>query len=366
MLSARATRATVHLDRLAHNYHALTALTGRPMMAIVKAQAYGCGAVEVSRRLEALGAAMLGVTDVEEALVLRRAGIGSRIVVLTPFEEGQAALLVHERLTPVISTPSMLAAVLALKTPAGASLPVHLKVDTGMTRLGFAPEELPMAAQRILGAPCLELEGLMTHLASADENESETERQLDLFELLLTDLAGQGVRPRYVHAAASAGLLHLRPSHTLVRPGLLLYGVRPRPRAPEVDVRPVMSVSTRIALVRDVPAGTHVSYGGRWTAPRPARIAVLPIGYADGVPRTVAMSTHGAFFVHGRGAPVAGTVCMDLTMLDVTDRPDVHAGDEAFLFGDAPSAWDVAECAGTNAWQVLTTVGPRVRRDYVG
>ena len=151
----------------------------------------------------------------------------------------------------------------------------------------------------------------------------------------------------------------------MARPGLLLYGLRTRPLGPDVDVRPVMTVSAEVSLVKEVPEGTAVSYGGRFVARRPSRIATVPLGYADGVPRTRAMREDGAFAIRGRRSPVAGTVCMDLTMLDVTDDGTVREGDEAVLLGDDPTAWDVAEWAGTNAWQVLTGIGPRVPRVYV-
>ena len=178
-------------------------------------------------------------------------------------------------------------------------------------------------------------------------------------------LEADGIRPPLVHAANSAGLSYLRPTHTLARPGLLLYGLRPRPFSPAVDVRPVMSVSARIALVREVPAGTAVSYGGRWVTQRPSRVGTIPLGYADGVPRTAAMSEKGWLAVRGQKAPVAGTVCMDFTSVDLTDLAGLDDGDEAVLFGDAPTAWDLAEWAGTNAWQILTTVGPRVPRIHL-
>ena len=154
------------------------------------------------------------------------------------------------------------------------------------------------------------------------------------------------------HAGASAALAFLRPTHTLLRPGLLLYGLRPRPLSPDVDVRPVMTVAARVCLVREIAAGTPVSYGGRWVAPRPSRIATVPVGYADGVPRTDAMRDKGQLSIGAGRFAVAGTVCMDFTMLDVTDRPGTAEGEEAVLFGDDPSAWEVAEWAGTTVWQV--------------
>jgi alanine racemase len=211
----------------------------------------------------------------------------------------------------------------------------------------------------------VEVAGVTTHLASADEDARVTREQLDRFDAAVEGIKARGLRPRWVHAANSPGLAHLRPTHTLARPGLLIYGVPSRPLSPPVAVRPVMTVVGRVLLVKDVVAGTGVSYGKRWVAARPSRIATIPLGYADGVPRTRGMSENGAFMVRGKRARVAGAVCMDLTMVDVTDCPGVAEGDPAVLFGDEPTAWDVADWAGTNAWQVLTSVGPRLPRVYV-
>lgn len=362
----RSARARVDLGRLERNYRALERLAGRPLMPVLKADAYGHGAVAVARRLEALGAAVLAVAYVQEGSALRAGGVRVPIVVLTPFAPGQEGVVLREDLTPVVSTVWGLRTVLDLARGPERPLPVHLKVDTGMTRLGLLPQEAPAAAEALAARPGLRLEGLMTHLASADEDAQATERQLDVFDDVARALGERGLRPPLVHAANSAGLAFLRPGHTMVRPGLLLYGVRPRPLSPDVAVEPVMTVSARIARLVEVPAGTAVSYGGRWVAERPSRIATLPLGYADGVPRTDAMRQRGAFVVRGRRAPVVGTVCMDLTMLDVTGVPEAAEGDEAVLFGDAPGAWEVAACAGTNAWQALTAISPRVPREHVG
>jgi alanine racemase len=361
----RPARARIDLDRLAHNYHTLAAHAGRPVMPVVKADAYGHGAARVARRLVVEGAPMLAVAYAEEAAALREAGVKLPIVVLAGFGPGQEGLLIEYDLAPVVSTPETLELAVAAATAARRRLSVHLKVDTGMGRLGFAAGDLEAAAAALAGSGRVELAGLMTHLACADEDPVFTEKQLDRFDEAIARLAARGLRPRYVHAANSAGLAFLRPTHTLVRPGLLLYGVRPRPLSPDLPVQPVMSVSARIALVKQVPEGTTVSYGARWVAARPSRVATIPIGYADGVPRTRVMSETGAFVARGERIPVAGTVCMDLTMADVTDHPAVQPGDEAVLLGDAPGAWEVAECAGTNAWEALTSIGSRVPRVYV-
>ena len=359
----RAARARIDLDRLAANYEAIRAAARLPVMPVVKADAYGHGAATVGRALVEMGAPRLAVAYVEEGVALRQAGVGVPIVVLAGFAPGQAAVLAPYDLTPVVATPRTVVALIA-QTRGGARARAHVKVDTGMGRLGFTTEAFVEAALRLRDAG-IEVEGAMTHLASADEDAGVTARQLDRFDDAIGRLARHGLRPALVHACNSAGLAFVRPTHTLVRPGLMVYGVKPRPLAPEIDVRPVMQVSADVALVKDVAPGTRVSYGGRWVAPRPSRIATIPLGYADGVPRTDRMRDEGAFRVgHGR-VRVAGTVCMDLTMADVTDRPDVVDGTEAVLLGDDPHAWDLAAWAGTTSWEILTSVGSRVPRVYV-
>jgi alanine racemase len=361
----RPARARIDLGRLAENYRALQGLVPAPLMPVVKADAYGHGASAVARRLVSEGAPMLAVAYVEEAVALREAGLQVPIVVLAAFGPGQERVVRQHQLTPVVSTPRTLEAVLGPAREGRRPLAVHLKVDTGMSRLGFSGDAFVEAAGRLVESTAVTLEGVMTHLASADEDKDVTARQLDRFDAAVAALQQRGITPRYVHACNSAGLAFFRKTHTLVRPGLLLYGLRPRPLSPDVEVRPVMTVSADIALVKDVAAGTPVSYGGRWVAPKASRIGTIPIGYADGVPRTTGMRDHGQFVVGGGRVPVRGTVCMDLTMVDLTDRPEAKEGDEAFLLGDQPGAWEVAEWAGTNAWEVVTGIGPRVPRVFV-
>lgn len=363
LLSLRPARARVDLGRLADNYAALSAYARVPLMPVVKADAYGHGAAAVALRLQRAGATRFAVAYPEEGEALRAAGLDADVVVLAGFTTAHVRFLAWHRLTPVVSTPDQRDALLAA-APDARPARVHVKVDTGMSRLGFDGAAFADAAVRLRDAG-FEIEGAMTHLASADESADVTARQLDRFDAAVAALGARGIRPRLVHAANSAGLAFVRETHTLARPGLLLYGLPTRPLGPEVAVWPVMTVSADVALVKDVPAGTAVSYGGRFVAERPSRIATVPLGYADGVPRTDAMRTSGAFALPSGLAPVAGTVCMDLTMLDVTDLAGVREGDEAVLFGDAPTAWDVAERAGTNAWQALTAIGRRVPRVYV-
>jgi alanine racemase len=361
----RPAQARVDLDRLRANYRAVAALAGRPLMSVVKADAYGHGAARVARVLEAEGTSALGVACVEEGVALRRAGLRAPIVVLAGFTPAQIDSLVASDLVAVVSSAAMAASLREAASQLPRPLAVHLEVDTGMHRLGLDPADLARTARDLLSTGRLAVEGVMTHLAGADEDADFTEEQLDRFDEAVADLLRSGLRPRWVHAAASAGLAYLRPTHTLARPGLLLYGLRPRPRCPEVAVRPVMTLAARVFAARRVGAGEGVSYGRRFVTRRPSRLAVLPLGYADGVPRTRAMAEEGSVAVAGRRVPVAGTVCMDLTMLDLTDHPGVGEGDEAVVFGDDPPAWELAERAGTSAWEVPTRVGHRVPRVYL-
>jgi len=333
------------------------------VIAVVKADAYGHGAAVVGRCLEQAGAAMLGVACLEEGVALRAAGVEAPVLVFAGCLPGQAEAFLELGLTPVVSGPETLEEALSAARRERGPWRVHLEVDTGMSRLGFAPGDSAGVAQRLAEAG-LVVEGVMTHLAAADEDAAVAGLQLDRFDNVLADLAGQGLEPSYADAANSAGLLHLRPTHTAVRPGLLLYGLRPRPLSPSLDVRPALSATARVLQVRSVGVGTPVSYGGRWRARRPSRVATLAFGYADGMPRTEAAAERGFVVLRGARAPIVGTVCMDFTMLDVTDIPSVVEGDLAVVLGDAPTAWDLAAWAGTNAWQVLTGIGARVQRVY--
>lgn len=358
--------AWVDLDRIRDNFRALRTYAGaQAVIPVLKANAYGHGAIAVARTLEPLGVAMFAVAYVDEAIALRRAGVSAPLLVMTGFAPAQLGEILAFDLTPVISTSEQVRALEGLSLDEnGRRLDVHVKIDTGMSRLGFSLREIEPVVHRLEEVAGIHIDGLMTHLASADEDQIATARQLDAFDEGMIRLQTLGVRPRLIHAANSAGMAYARSTHTAVRPGLLLYGVAPRPCSPEIAVRAAMEVRVRVSLVKTIGAGTAVSYGGRFVAARESRIATINAGYADGIPRTDAMRERGALR-HGQAAlPVAGTVCMDLTMVDATDAPDLEAGDEVVILGDAPTAWDLAEWAGTNAWQILTGVGSRVPRRY--
>lgn len=384
--AVRPTRAEINLSNLRHNYRAIEAHLARsaaPLPAlkkpqvwgVLKADAYGHGAPAVARTLERAGMPGLCVALLEEAIELRAAGIRVPILVMGgyfgPRRAGIEEMFEHE-LTPVIYDAAEVERIATvIRFSERGPLRVHLKVDTGMGRLGVSPEELPAVLDVFARHPEVELHGLMTHLACADADElAVTEEQLRRFAELHALVRGRGLSPRVLHAANSAAMLRL-PSAWLdaVRPGIALFGVAPRPGLlPEL--RPVMRVRSEIVAIRTIAKGEAIGYGHTWRAERESRIATVPMGYADGLDR--ALSNKGHALVQGRRAPIAGTVSMDLTMIDVTAMANARVGDECVFLGpqegalgkDSITADEIAEKTGRISWEVLTSVSRRVPRFY--
>ncbi len=375
--SLRPTTAHIDLGALRHNLAQVRRLAGaREVIAIVKADAYGHGAVPVARALAAEGVTRFGVALVEEGRVLREAGVRGEILVLGGFVEDQAAEIVELGLTATIFHAGHADALNEAARRAGRAAPVHAKIDTGMGRLGFAVDAAPDAVAALARCAFLRLEGLMTHFADADlADPAYAREQVARFDAVAETVRRAGVRIPIRHAANSAAVMAASwrsagggPLYDAVRPGLMLYGVHPGPAVGAgVDLRPVLSLTTRILLLKRVPPGMPISYGRTFVTRRDSLIAVLPIGYADGYPR--ALSNAGRVLVRGRAAPVVGRVCMDLTMVDVTDVPGAAEGDEAVVIGArgaaAITAEDVAAGAGTIAYEILCGIGPRVPRRYL-
>lgn len=364
----------VDLDAVRANTRALVEVA-RPaaLLAVVKADGYGHGAVPVARAAVEAGASWLGVALVEEGMALRAAGIETRVLLLSEPPPAAAGAVVAHSLTPTVYTASGIEALAKAVADAGcdAPLPVHLKVDTGMHRVGCALDDALDIVDVIRGRPELELEALCTHFAVADEPENPyTAAQVERFDELLARLDASGRRPRLVHAANSAGLLagH-RANYDLVRAGIALYGVPPAPvLADRVALRPVLSLRALVSHVKRLEAGSRVSYGLRYELAGESCVATVPIGYADGVPRNLGIAG-GEVLVHGRRAPIAGTVTMDQLMVDAGDIP-VEVGDEIVLLGaqgdDEITAGEWAERLGTIAYEIVTGIGTRVPRRYVG
>jgi alanine racemase len=378
----RPTEAIVDLDAVRANYRMAVELGGRPAIGVVKADAYGHGAVPVARALALAGAPFLAVALVEEGIALREAGISTPILVLGGSYGGQYSELIAHRLTPMVFTDEHLTALSAAARAAGVEARAHVKVDTGMGRIGITPRELGGLIEAARGAPGVVLEGVSTHFASADlEDRALTEHQVTLFNDAADALIAAGFPIRFRHLANSAGTLSFPAARQdLNRPGIMLYGYLPfAPTAVPsglervaAAVQPVLSWRTAVVHLKTIPAGTPVSYGGRWIARRESRIATLPVGYADGYSRRFSGRPgfgNAEVLVRGRRAPIAGTVCMDLCMADVTDVPGVSLGDEVVLIGRqgqaSLTADELAEKAGTISYEILCGIGARVPRRYL-
>jgi alanine racemase len=368
--SIRPTVAVIDLSALEHNVREVRRRSaGRNILAVVKAGAYGHGAIEISRRLLALNVDMLGVALVEEGRELREAGIDAPILVMGAVFPDQAETIVSLKLTPVVYNRAVARALIQASKKLAIKVCVHLKIDTGMGRIGVAPAEAPrvIAAMKADG---LDVQGLMTHFADADLADKQfASLQMDRFETLLRDLETQGMRVAARHAANSASVLDFsRALFTMVRPGLMLYGYNPLEEGTvDTVLQPVLSLITRIAFLKKVPAGVPISYGRTFVTKRESLIATLPVGYADGYRRS--LSNKGEVLVRGERAPIMGRVCMDMCMADVTDIAGVSEGDDVVLIGSQGSeritADDIAKITGTISYEVLCGISSRVPRIYL-
>jgi len=363
----------IDLSNLEHNYRALRAMLpqGCRFLGVVKADAYGHGAVQVARRLETLGAEYLAVACLDEALELRQAGITTPILILgyTPTERAEA--LLDNGITQTVYDVEMARALSNAAAAAGKTLKIHVKADTGMSRLGWlcGGEDQSAAVEaiaQVCALPGLEAEGIYTHFANADGDEDYTMLQFTRFLDLLETLKERGITFAIRHCAASAAALKFPCTHLdMVRPGIALYGHYPDPSCEGLDgpgLRPVMTLKTRVASVKAVPAGTPVSYGCTHVLDRETKLAALTIGYADGLPRLC--SDKLEVLIGGQRAPVVGRICMDMCMADVTGL-DVAPGDEVEVFGEHLPIEDVAALAGTIQYELLCAVSPRVHRAYL-
>jgi alanine racemase len=361
----------VDLGAYRRNLQALMAHVERPALAVVKANGYGHGLALTARAAGEAGCAGVAVALPEEGAELRAGGQEGRIVVLGLALEEQAELIVLHRLEPVVTRPEVLQ---ALSRAAGGErrVPVHVKVDTGMTRVGIEPEGAPDFCRAVAESPGLRLAGVMTHFAGAEEEDLRSaQEQWSRFSPLVEDLRSRipaSERPVF-HAANSAAALWFAPARLdWVRGGLLTYGVPPAPRRLPFPVDPVASLKARLVQVREVPAGRPVSYGGTWRTERPSRLALALLGYADGYPW--ALSGRGEALVRGRRVPLRGRVCMDQIVLDVTDLPPVEPGEEAVFLGrqggEEITVQELADRAGTLSYEILTRLAARLPRVPVG
>jgi alanine racemase len=369
----RPTRADINLAHLRHNLRVLRrAAQGAQIWSVLKADGYGHGSKAVARTLERAGVDGVCVALLEEGIELRDAGICVPILVMGGYYGRALDELLRYRLIPVLQVPEQVEA-LAEEVRYGGfpGVEVHLKVDTGMGRLGALPADVERIGAALSGHPQVRLTGLMTHFACADcEGRTGIDEQLDLFDRVTAQLEALGFRPRMRHAANSAALLRsARARLDMVRPGIALFGVEPVAGL-AAALRPVMQIRTQIVSIRELMPGQSTGYGSTWTAQRVSRIATIPMGYADGLSR--ALSNRGHVLVRGRQAPIAGVVSMDMAMIDVTEIEGATVSDECVVLGRQKGplgdacigAAQIAAELGTIPWEVLTSVSRRVPRFY--
>jgi alanine racemase len=372
--------AEIDLGAIAHNVRALKHLLAPPcrLLAAVKANGYGHGAVRVAQTALANGATFLGVARVDEGIELRRAGITDPILVFGYTPPARAEDLLQFGLTQTVYDPSTAEAFSARALASGRRLTIHIKLDTGMGRLGIVSQgggsTLPVieAVKRIAALPGLTLEGLFTHFASADSlAKTHAEEQFRIFSHLLQSLQAQGIRVALRHAANSGAIIDMPHTHLdLVRAGISLYGLYPSAEVNQgrVALKPAMTLKSRVIHIKQVPAGFAVSYGSTWKSPRPTCIATVPVGYADGYSRR--QSNRGHMLVRGQRAPIVGRVCMDLTMLDVGHIPAVALGDEVVVFGgrgrESLPVDEVAAGLDTINYEIVSALTARVPRVFIG
>ncbi|HTL84120.1 MAG TPA: alanine racemase [Acidimicrobiia bacterium] len=372
MSAYRPVWAEIDLDAIRANVGAFASrVAPASVCAVVKADGYGHGAVEAGAAAIAGGADCLAVALVEEGVELRAAGLTAPILVLSePVPEAAESVVAHG-LTPVVYTTGGIDALAKAAASAGTTLPVHLKIDTGMHRVGAEPSRAIELARHVLEAEHLELGGVCTHFAVADEPGNDyTDVQRTQFEQVLAELRGAGIAAGTVHACNSAAALTAPDArYDMVRIGIGIYGVPPAPAlASALEFRPAMALKARVSYVKQLPAGSRVSYGLRYELPEAARIATVPAGYADGVPRE--LSLHGGeVLIRGRRFPIVGTVTMDQFMVDAGDAV-VEVGDDVVLLGtqgaETITAEEWAEHMSTIAYTIVCGVGPRVPRVYGG
>jgi alanine racemase len=356
--------AEIDLKNLSNNLKLVKSRTGnKKILAVVKADAYGHGAVTISKHLLKNRVAMLGVASAAEGMELRDAGIKAPIVVF--FDTKNIDAFLKYDLTPVVFDLDTAKKISIAASQKKKVVPIHIKVDTGMGRVGFDPEKALKAIPNMAKLKNIKVEGLMSHFSDADlKNKRFAHQQIRKFNRVIASLKEIGITFKYIHMANSAAVLTLPESHfNMVRPGIMLYGYG----CCESDkLRPVMSLRSKVLFVKSVPKGTPISYGRTFVTKRRSTIATIPVGYADGYNRI--LSNKGRVIINGKFAPIAGRVCMDAFMVDATGIPNVNRNSEAILIGSKGrkkiTADDIAGLTGTIPYEVLTSIGKRVERVY--
>lgn len=367
--------ATVDLCKITHNFHKIRCFTDNAkMICVIKADAYGHGSVTLGKLYQDLGADILAVACLDEALELRRGGVTAPIIILGATPIALVQLLAENDVIQSVHSLEYAEELDRAAEKLSKAVPVHIKLDTGMSRFGIyshrgSEERAADIAEKISKLPALRAEGIFTHFSEAEnEDTSFTDEQFASFCSVVEILRLRGITFKFCHCANSAAVVNYRKAHlNCVRPGLILYGYSPTGKpVPGLDLKPAMTLKSLVADVREIKKGDTVSYNRRFTAPRDMKIAVVCCGYADGLPRS--LSNKGYFLIGGKRAPILGNVCMDLTLADVSDIPGVSPFDEAVIFGTQKDAYispdELASLAGTISYELLTSVSKRVPRTY--
>ena len=366
-ISYRPTWAEVNLNHLEHNFKEVKSLLQpqTKILVTVKADAYGHGLIAVAKRLVACGVDYLGVASIDEGIKLRKAGIKTPILLLGLILKRDIGPLFTYRLIPTICDRQMAVALCAKAAAVNKRIPVHIKVDTGMGRIGILPDDAFKLVTDIHKLKHIQIQGIFTHFALADLDRKFTARQINLFNKLVGDLKNNGIVIPLVHAANSVGLISHRNSHfTMVRPGLVIYGLYPKKNL-GINLKPVLSLKTRVVFIKQVGSGVGISYGLTYVTKRPTHIVTLPVGYGDGYPRN--LSNLAWLLIGGRRFRISGRICMDQIMVDVGNfKPKI--GDEVVLIGrqgkQQVTAEELADLSGTIAYEIVCGLGSRITRIY--
>ncbi|MGB9720779.1 MAG: alanine racemase [bacterium] len=363
------TWAEIYLDRLINNYLLIKKIAGnRKIMAAIKADAYGHGAVEIARTLQKVGVDMFGVASTEEGIELRHAGIKAKIIILSPILKNQIDEIIEYDLIPTVSELTFFETLNKKIQKIRKPMLIHIEVDTGMTRTGFPYNKAINAIEKIQRSPYIRIEGIFSHFPMADCDGAFSKKQIKDFSQLIAQLNSMKIKPKFVHLANSSGIFRFPESHfNLVRPGISLYGLT---SSPEViynhHFQPVMSLKSRIVNLREVPANTPISYGHTYRTKRKSRIATVSVGYGDGYPRM--LSNNAEVLCQGRRTNIVGTICMDLIMIDVTDNSQAKLGDIITLIGrdgnEEIKVEELAQKCNTIVYEITSGIGPRVARVF--
>jgi alanine racemase len=364
----RPTWAEIDLDNLGYNFRQIRARL-KPhtkMMVTVKADAYGHGLMPVARKLVTCGVDYLGVASIDEGIVLREGGINKPILVLGMVLNGDIEPLFEYKLSATVCEIRLAKELNRCAANFNKPINIHVKVDTGMGRIGVLHQDAEALVQKVKKLKYLNLEGVFTHFAFADMNKEFTFHQIDLFDRLVKKLAASGIKVSLVHAANSMGVLDYKHSHfNMVRPGLVIYGIYPKENI-KIRLKPVLSLKTKVVFVKRVPAGVGISYGHEYITPRATKIVTLPIGYGDGYPRN--LSNRAPVLIRGKRFKMCGRICMDQIMVDVGDSP-VKVGDEVVLIGSQKqqsiTAEELAQLSATIPYEIVCGLGSRIPRVYL-